>query len=93
MSYFFVDQKILVCLKTLLIGYQTLVYLNFLLTIPGMRYYHWFKLQFQALAATSGVKVVLENMSCQGNTIGGDFNEIRWVYKFFRKVSKIGSRK
>ena len=33
---------------------------------------------FKALSVTVGVKVVLENMSRQGHTIGGDLSELRY---------------
>jgi len=43
-----------------------------------------------ALSVTNGVKVVLENMSKQGNTIGGDFKEIRQIMDLIVDKSRIG---
>lgn len=43
-----------------------------------------------ALDATSGVKVVLENMSRQGNTIGGDFKELKAIINQVKDKSRMG---
>eukprot|EP00092_Neocalanus_flemingeri_P026272 GFUD01028477.1.p1 GENE.GFUD01028477.1~~GFUD01028477.1.p1 ORF type:complete len:378 (+),score=112.53 GFUD01028477.1:61-1194(+) len=38
----------------------------------------------------SGVKVVLENMSCQGHTIGGDLREIKQIIDLVVDKSRVG---
>ncbi len=43
-----------------------------------------------ALKSTEGVKVVLENMSKQGGTIGGDFAELRQIIDKVEDKSRIG---
>ncbi|KAM4022740.1 putative endonuclease 4 isoform 2-T2 [Anomaloglossus baeobatrachus] len=37
-----------------------------------------------------GVSVVLENMSCQGNTVGGRFEELRGIIDHIKDKSRIG---
>jgi len=44
----------------------------------------------EALSKTTGVKIVLENMSKQGNTIGGDFKEIRQIMDLVKDKTRIG---
>eukprot|EP00088_Acartia_fossae_P063316 TRINITY_DN7705_c0_g1_i13.p1 TRINITY_DN7705_c0_g1~~TRINITY_DN7705_c0_g1_i13.p1 ORF type:complete len:381 (+),score=63.52 TRINITY_DN7705_c0_g1_i13:31-1173(+) len=44
----------------------------------------------KALKETQGVKVVLENMSRQGNTIGGDLSELRKIMDLVEDKSRIG---
>jgi AP endonuclease-1 len=44
----------------------------------------------QALQQTIGVKIVLENMSGQGHTIGGDFRELRAIIDKVVDKSRIG---
>ena len=46
----------------------------------------------QALGQTRGsrVKVVLENMSCQGHTLGGDLGEIRQIIDQVEDQSRVG---
>jgi len=44
----------------------------------------------QALSVTKGVKVVLENMSKQGHTIGGDFNELKSIIELIDDKSRVG---
>lgn len=44
----------------------------------------------RALDKTSGVTVVIENMSRQGNTIGGRFEEIRSIIDGVRDKSRVG---
>jgi len=39
---------------------------------------------------TKGVKVVLENMSKQGHTIGGDFNELKSIIELIDDKSRVG---
>ncbi|XP_030841040.1 DNA-(apurinic or apyrimidinic site) lyase [Strongylocentrotus purpuratus] len=43
-----------------------------------------------ALAKTSGVTAVIENMSRQGHTIGGDFEELRGIIDRVKDKSRIG---
>ena len=40
--------------------------------------------------AGSGVKVVLENMSCQGHTIGGDLRELRQIMELVEDKARLG---
>ena len=42
------------------------------------------------LDKTERVKVVLENMSRQGNTIGGDFKELKMIIDLVKDKSRIG---
>ena len=42
------------------------------------------------LDKTEKVKVVLENMSRQGNTIGGDFKELKMIIDLVKDKSRIG---
>ena len=44
----------------------------------------------KALEATTGVKIVLENMSRQGHTIGGDLREIRQIMDLVKDKTRIG---
>jgi len=44
----------------------------------------------KALSVTQGVKVVLENMSRQGNTIGGDLSELRQIIDLIEDKTRIG---
>jgi len=44
----------------------------------------------KALSETEGVKVVLENMSRQGNTLGGDLSELRKIMDLVEDKSRIG---
>ncbi len=44
----------------------------------------------EALRVTSGVKVVLENMCGQGNTLGGDFRELRRIIDGVKDKTRIG---
>lgn len=44
----------------------------------------------RVLEVTSGVKVVLENMSGQGHTIGGDFRELRAIIEKVDDKSRVG---
>jgi len=37
-----------------------------------------------------GVKIVLENMSCQGHTIGGDFRELKKIIEQVEDKSRVG---
>ena len=39
---------------------------------------------------TEKVKIVLENMSRQGNTIGGDFKELKMIIDLVKDKSRIG---
>ncbi|XP_064114475.1 probable endonuclease 4 [Macrobrachium nipponense] len=39
---------------------------------------------------TKGVIFVLENMSCQGNTVGGDFHELRTIIENVKDKTRIG---
>jgi len=39
--------------------------------------------------ADSGVKIVLENMSCQGHTIGGDFTELKKIIEKVEDKSRV----
>ena len=39
---------------------------------------------------TEKVKIVLENMSRQGNTIGGDFKELKKIIDLVKDKSRIG---
>ena len=43
-----------------------------------------------ALDQTSGVTAVVENMSCQGNTIGGRFQELHAIVSGIKDKSRIG---
>jgi len=42
------------------------------------------------MTAGSGVKIVLENMSCQGHTIGGDFRELKKIIEQVEDKSRVG---
>ncbi|KAJ8037059.1 DNA-(apurinic or apyrimidinic site) lyase [Holothuria leucospilota] len=42
------------------------------------------------LEKTSGVTVVVENMSCQGNTVGGKFEELKGIIDRVNDKSRIG---
>jgi len=44
----------------------------------------------EALQKTRGVTILLENMSRQGNTIGGDFQELRAIIDLVEDQSRIG---
>jgi len=44
----------------------------------------------KALRSTQGVKVVLNNMSCQGHTIGGDLTELKAIIELVVDKSRIG---
>ncbi len=43
-----------------------------------------------ALAKTKKVKLVLENMCRQGNTIGGDFRELKMIIDRIEDKSRVG---
>ena len=43
-----------------------------------------------ALSKTAGVTIVLENMSKQGNTIGGDFQELRDIIDKVEDKKRVG---
>ena len=42
------------------------------------------------ISKTESVKVVLENMSRQGNTIGGDFRELKMIIDRVKDKTRIG---
>nr|XP_034311283.1 transcriptional regulator ATRX isoform X1 [Crassostrea gigas] len=44
----------------------------------------------QALDKTEGVTVVIENMCCQGNTVGGKFEELREIINRVQDKTRIG---
>jgi len=44
----------------------------------------------EALRQTKGVTILLENMSRQGNTIGGDFQELRSIIDHIEDQSRVG---